>query len=395
MDKLIVKPLTVVRQNNKVTRRCLIKRITNNIEESEDELWFSYEDQARPPEDDDCDSYVIAALMDAMAENRSLVVQGTVSHELLSNLVEFQLAWNKWLPKTYSVINIYVSRVRKNSGRLDGAICAFSGGVDATHTAWRHSNKALSYRSQDIKKGVIVHGFDIPLSNYESFQKVRSRSFATLQNLKIGIVSISTNFRKISRVSWEHAFACGLIATLNNLKNIAGNCLVGSSEPYDSLILPWGSSPVTDHLLSSDDFKVLHDGADRSRLEKVLDISDWKLGTENLRVCWQGEIKDENCGICEKCLRTQLNFLVNECAIPSCFPTVNLSAHIRKLTLQNDAVKNEWKQIYEFTKTSNLDSKLVKEVKRVVHKKPLNLLLFPEHSYRRKWTKKLLNYFRQ
>ncbi len=38
-----------------------------------------------------------------------------------------------------------------------------------------------------------------------------------------------------------------------------------------------------------------------------------------MRVCWQGEQKDRNCGRCEKCIRTVLNFRAVGLGLPECF----------------------------------------------------------------------------
>ncbi len=57
-----------------------------------------FDSSIEPPSADDCDSYLLAVIMDAMKENRNIIVKGTVSAQLLSNLVEYQTAWNKWLP---------------------------------------------------------------------------------------------------------------------------------------------------------------------------------------------------------------------------------------------------------------------------------------------------------
>jgi hypothetical protein len=95
--------------------------------------------------------------------------------------------------------------------------------------------------------------------------------------------------------------------------------LIASSFPYHRLVLPWGSNPVTDGLLSSDAFKIVHDGASFTRIDKVNEIANWPEALRYLRVCWQGEQKDRNCGRCEKCIRTILNFRVLGFGLPSCF----------------------------------------------------------------------------
>ena len=40
---------------------------------------------------------------------------------------------------------------------------------------------------------------------------------------------------------------------------------------------------------------------------------------KTLKVCWQGEPQDRNCGLCEKCVRTRLNLLSVGVLDPPCF----------------------------------------------------------------------------
>lgn len=376
------------------TRRCLIKRIHNGAVESETTLWFKFDQSVNLPADDDCDSYLLAVLMDAMKENRHIDIKGTVSKTLLGNLVEFQSAWNKWLPDTYSLVDVLADGVRDGRPPVDGAICAFSGGVDATFSVWRHAKKLCGYRSQPIKLCAIVHGFDIPLEDEVAFKNATARSRNTLRDLRLDLIPIATNFREISKANWEHVFSCALVAALGNFKNHAGTCIVGSSEPYDSLVIPLGSSPITDHLLSSGEFGVMHDGASHSRTEKVREINHWDAGKNNLRVCWQGDLKDRNCGVCEKCVRTRLNFLAVKAPVPAAFPDSNILTDLKKIELRNDAVRAEWRQLHEIAVNNKVDAPWVRQVPVVINRKPLVERVLPKGSVRRKLVRSVMENLR-
>ncbi len=95
--------------------------------------------------------------------------------------------------------------------------------------------------------------------------------------------------------------------------------LIPSSLPYHALVLPWGSNPLTDPLLSIRTFAIVHDGAAFTRAEKVKQIAHWRQALQNLRVCWEGDRKDGNCGHCEKCIQTILNFRAVGLGLPPCF----------------------------------------------------------------------------
>ena len=83
--------------------------------------------------------------------------------------------------------------------------------------------------------------------------------------------------------------------------------------------IPFGSNPVTDHLFSSNSFRILHDGAAYIRREKIREISKWPEALKFLRVCYEGVEHDRNCCKCEKCIRTILSFRVMGLNLPECF----------------------------------------------------------------------------
>lgn len=146
-EKLIIlHPQNSRTENGWIHRGCRITRNDGNQHVAEDMLWYEFMSgtsvpgvEIVPPDDADSDSYLLAILFDAMREGRRIFVRGNVCKTLLSNLVEFQAAWHKWVPG-YRVQPIEVEGARclpSTSGAVDAgrdgkAICAFSGGVDAT-----------------------------------------------------------------------------------------------------------------------------------------------------------------------------------------------------------------------------------------------------------------------
>lgn len=384
MKFIILEPLALAFKGEDCVRRCTINRVDGDVRISQEDVWFQFSKSILSPDDKDCDSYLLAVVMGAMVEGRDIIVKGSVSGGLLSNLIEYQAAWNKWLPEIYSIIDIKVDSIREVVRPVSGSICAFSGGVDSMFSVWMHSQVKNSYRTQQIKSCTLVHGFDIPLIETVAFSNAASRAATTLDDVGIKIMLIKTNYREISRANWEHAHATALVATLANFKSVAGTLLIGSSYPYSSLIIPWGSTPIIDFLLSSDDFIVMHDGASHTRTEKVKAISEWQVGSENLRVCWEGDLKDRNCGKCEKCVRTQLNFLAIGCQVPNCFDDGDLVADIKGIVISKEGVHTEWMQIIDYAERNGIKGGWVKEANEVVSKRQSTIdIAFLKGSFRR------------
>jgi len=82
--------------------------------------------------------------------------------------------------------------------------------------------------------------------------------------------------------------------------------------------------------------RIVHDGAGYSRTEKVVEIATHKTATRVLKVCWQGQETFKNCGNCEKCIRTQLNFLAAGVSHAPCFDFAFDTGNIASIPLPSD-----------------------------------------------------------
>ena len=80
---------------------------------------------------------------------------------------------------------------------------------------------------------------------------------------------------------------------------------IASDFSYDQLI-PLYLHPDITPKWSSDQVKLLHDGCDANRLEKIKLIAKNETALKFLRVCWGTKDGVYNCGKCEKCTRTLL-----------------------------------------------------------------------------------------
>ena len=306
-----------------------------------------------PPNSDDF--AVIATIFFAMKSGRDLVVQGQVSASLLANLEEFQEAWRMLAPEKYQVVSIIAASVTTTESSHDleskPSVIAFSGGVDATFTLLRHSKKLAGFRTTKPLGGILIHGFDIPLQSEAAFAMAKSNAKIILDILELPLITVRTNWREICS-DWETQYVSGLSACLNLFSEIARFGLFGSDEDYANFVLPWASNPVTNHLLSSDSFRIVTDGAGYTRTEKVDLIGRFPEVSKKLRVCWEGKNGD-NCGHCEKCVRTALNFMATGASPP---PSLIQSLDFRtmlKFRVKNPVQLYFIKDILVFAKKNN------------------------------------------
>ena len=104
---------------------------------------------------------------------------------------------------------------------------------------------------------------------------------------------------------WPHSHAAGLSAALSLFEGRFHVGLIASSVTYANPYMVqsgFGSTPLTDPLLSSDTFHVIHDTATHGRAAKTAVLRDQDVVWRNLRVCWSGDDLSGNCGSCDKCL---------------------------------------------------------------------------------------------
>lgn len=243
------------------------------------------------------------------------------------------------------------------------SVIAFSGGVDATFTLLRHTKNLAGFRTTKPAAGILIHGFDIPLQSEAAFAMAQSNAKSVLDTLSLPLITVRTNWREICS-DWETQYVSGLAACLNLFSGIARFGLFGSDEDYANFVLPWASNPVTNHLLSSDTFKIVTDGAGYTRTEKVELIASFPEVSKKLRVCWEGKNGD-NCGRCEKCVRTALNFMATGVLPPpSLIQRLDLST-ILKFRVKNPVQLYFIRDILEFAKNNK---------KSIVPIKKLNLL---------------------
>ena len=88
-------------QSDIVTRQCRIERRNAAQTTSSEVLWYSMPMSEGLPPEEDGEPFLLACMLQAMAEKRSLFVHGSASRELLSNLTEFRNAWHCWRPDDY------------------------------------------------------------------------------------------------------------------------------------------------------------------------------------------------------------------------------------------------------------------------------------------------------
>ncbi|HEY9648985.1 MAG TPA: hypothetical protein V6C88_21580, partial [Chroococcidiopsis sp.] len=332
-------------------------------------LWYRVPEQYGDALTPNCDPFAIATLLLAMRHSADLVVHGPVSPSLITNLEEFQAAWSCWRPNHYHRIAIHADSEQESPTAASGdrVISAFSGGVDSCYTALRHRRGLCGRLQRNLQAGMMVHGFDIPLKQTDAFAKAIVGSRVMLSSLGMDLIPVATNFRQVIKLDWEDAFGTAIASCLTLFSNHYRAGLIPGSYSYHALGFPYGSNPISDRLMSSQGFEIVHDGVDATRADKIRCLSSWDEALHHLRVCWEGEDKYRNCGRCEKCIRNILNFRIVGIDAPPCFSHAVTNAEIRAMRVKNaqlDALTALWQS----AKTANISDPWVGALEHAIRR---------------------------
>src|SRR5579871_5454936 len=328
-------------QRSDGTRRTL--HITDTKDGRSIDAYFDFLDESFP-EPVVLDGFVNAVIFFAMATGQNITVDGKMTRSAMVNLAAFQEAWSCWKPSLYRPIEIEPSSITDDPPRAQSqSIAAFSGGADSIFTLLRHAGDAYG-----LSSAMLIHGFDVPPDDADVFNALVARLRPLLDHLNLRPRIVRTNIAALRLQVWEDSFMAQLSCCLHNYSHEFRYGLAGSGEPYDALVLPWGQNPCTDYLLSGDGFSIVHDGAAFSRTEKIAVIAQNPIATKTVKVCWAAADRSTNCGFCEKCIRTRMNFKAVGVDTPSCFNGEVTLNQIRLTALSNETQLAEFRSILAY-----------------------------------------------
>ncbi|MEJ1297395.1 MAG: hypothetical protein RPU64_00225 [Candidatus Sedimenticola sp. (ex Thyasira tokunagai)] len=242
----------------------------------------------------------------------NLFFEGAVSRQLLENLERFGAIWSSWKPDIYNKITLAAEMEADDKGigpAGDRAILAYSGGVDSNAVLIRHMN-GIGRATRSLEAALLIHGLDIPLTEPQGFIEAKKRATEGLDAFGLPLAVVRTNIMDIAGNHWNMEHGTALTSCLHAYSGDLDYGLLAEDFHYGHLeeSVAWGNNPLTIPLISSGRFAIRPDGGELTRIEKVDLLAKYPVIVKNLRVCFV--TYGGNCGLCEKCTRTQLNFLL-------------------------------------------------------------------------------------
>jgi hypothetical protein len=270
-------------------------------------LWFDVPQSHAGAVNRSGDGWLMALLPLAFERGETLQVQAPVDPVLLQNAEKIQRIWSEWFPPRKPV-RVNVERLAEPSPANGGKTgLFFSGGVDSFFSLLHFDKVAGDGRKIDDL--ICVWGFDIPLRNREAFEgKLKTLSQISSQFGK-SLIPVVTNLRqtRLRKLDWGTRLHGPALGAMGLLLGARFKDILISSTVAPSNMIPWGSHPMTDPLMSSGRTQFVHYGASFDRFAKIELVAESEVALKHLHVCFEGR-SDRNCGVCGKCYRTLLAF---------------------------------------------------------------------------------------
>lgn len=243
------------------------------------------------------DAEVALGFLSALKARENLLVDLPMSGGLRRGLPQLQRIFGTWMDRPAVEISTESDQAGlEPAAKLVG--CFFSGGVDSFFTALRHR--------AEIDYLIFVHGFDISVDDEALSVEALHHAREAAASLGKVLIEVRTDLRRYSPIGddWGMTHGSAMAFVAHSLSTKLGKVYIPSTYTYKDMF-PWGSHPMTDPLWSGS-VELVHDGADRTRMEKLAYLAAEPVTYRHLRVCWENRNGRFNCCECEKCTRTMI-----------------------------------------------------------------------------------------
>jgi hypothetical protein len=286
------------------------------------------------------DGFVGGLLHHLMEDRQDLHVEGRLSKTSLRNLAAYQHFWSLVQPNRCSPIRITADEIVADHGDTRGlpAVANYSGGIDSAFTVARHSLQLCGMESVPPRAVMIVHGFDVRLANDNGFARLLDRLQPVIEEYGLKRYVVRTNLKEMGLQNWVDSYSAQLVACLHAVSHQHSTALLASDGYGQMPVFEYGGNPISVPLLGSSRLKVLYDGGQFGRTDKVELIAKYPHLRRSLKFCWEGPDPDLNCGRCRKCFLTYMNFRAVGIENPECFDAPISAEMIGNFGVQDNAV---------------------------------------------------------
>jgi hypothetical protein len=277
-----------------------------------DALWYEF------PAEYEADLYLgpepfVGALIPlAMTTGEPIEVAAPISPRFAFNADRFMRVYAYWSPTDYRSVPIISPGYQVPQAREGrGTAMMFSGGVDSFHALYSHLHEKEKVPTYRLTHGLFLFHFDQREHERGSYNQAAEIYAQLFTDLGLSLICADINARRFmphaDRIPSHRFQSMTHGAVLSSVSSMLAGGLarvyLASSNKFTTTVV-YGTSMLADPLLSTETFEVIHSGFDRTRADKVIELSEWPATYDHLRVCWWQPQGVQNCGRCHKCVRT-------------------------------------------------------------------------------------------
>ena len=297
-------------------RAKLSANISNNENGTNFDLWYDVDKTyAEYLCSETSDAFLVAMLPYAMEHQLDIICDDTISEKLYFNLQQNLIPILSKYSKIFKRIKIIAEkRTNKRFTTATANATGLSCGVDSFDTIKDMLyNTSKSYELSALTFfNVGSHRSTSGLDNTQSLQLYTKRlenSARIAKLLNLPLIDINSNLGEhLTQPFVKVHHYCSFSAVLA-LQKLFGNYFYSSAYPVSYFSIKKcdvGAAyyePLTAKYLCTETTEFHISGLNKTRIDKIKNISDFPIANDNLNVCFKS---DTNCGSCEKCIRTQL-----------------------------------------------------------------------------------------
>lgn len=256
------------------------------------------------------DAFLVCLLWYAMRSGRDIVCTAPVTEELLYNIETLIIpTLTKHSTSKLYPTKIHCATESKSLENACGVGTGLSCGIDSFHAIMNHLNP--KYKSMKLTHLCIFNtsvtynggmGANVNAIRTKRFELARKAA----EELELPLVEVDTNLA--SAILTNHADSNTFMnfSVVFALKKLWKTYYYGSTYNISMFSAGQGSG-FNDLLLayccSDSHMRFYIEGVEKTRPEKVVDVSDFPIARKYLRVC---ALKDVNCNVCSQCRRTMI-----------------------------------------------------------------------------------------
>ncbi|MCU1372557.1 MAG: hypothetical protein JWO77_3751 [Ilumatobacteraceae bacterium] len=236
----------------------------------------------------------------AILAQTDLHIEATVEAGHLNRIRRLLHIYRSWVPALpLPRVTVAAERATAVDQRGAGTAAYFSRGVDSMYEA------ALDTQARPpLTHLVFLDGIEPRHSPATAAAEVEAAAeAAALLGLPLHVVRTDVHALTGHARDWSDVHGCVLAALATSLGGEVGDVVIPSTDSYATLV-PYGSHPLLDPLLSTSALTVRHGDIGAGRAGKVAALAAQRPDLlPFLKVCYE-EDRPDNCGRCGKCIIT-------------------------------------------------------------------------------------------